>query len=116
MKLLKPVGQAASNAKAAGGNKPKPTKAILKNIQNYVKQNIVKPGKPVPVAAPKAKAINRVGTSKGGVASSAVQTAASIASNPAHPRNKDVRELLNTFQKGWVDENKFKELLQGMVV
>jgi hypothetical protein len=100
----------------------------LKNIQSYVQQNIVKPGRSAPAppvaaaAAPRSKAISRVGAppsgnkSGGGVANYAVQTAAAIASNPAHPRSKDVRELLNTFEKGWIDDNKFKQLLQGMVV
>ena len=124
VKLLKPGQQQVTKVVVTGGNKPKPSKAILKNIQSYVQKNVVKSGRsaPVPapsaVAAPRPKAISRVGvpTKTGGIVNYAVQTAAAIASNPAHPRSKDVRELLNTFEKGWIDENKFKQLLQGMVV
>lgn len=118
VKLIKP-SNAASPAPAGTKGQPKPTKAILKNIKSYVSQNIVKPGRPNPSpapAAPKPKAINRVGVPKVTGSYSALQTAASIAANPAHPRNKDVRELLNSFEKGWIEEDRFKALLQGMVV
>lgn len=114
VKLIK-TGQ--DNTKVSGGNNNrKPTMAILKNIQSYVKQNIVKPVQSESITASKPKAMTRVGVPKKGGANNAVQTAAAIASNPAHPRSKDVRELLNSYEKGWVEEHKFKELLQGMVV
>lgn len=45
----------------------------------------------------------------------AIQTANSIAINRAHPKQADVVELLRTREKGWIDDNKFMQVLKGLV-
>lgn len=45
----------------------------------------------------------------------ALQTANAIAANKSHPRGSEVSELLRTHQKGWIDNDRFMELLQGML-
>ena len=47
--------------------------------------------------------------------SMALQTAQAIASNRGHPKHQEVGELLNTMNKGWIDQGKFAELLQGIL-
>ena len=47
--------------------------------------------------------------------SMALQTAQAVASNPGHPKHQEVGELLNTMNKGWIDQGKFAELLQGIL-
>ena len=45
----------------------------------------------------------------------AMQTARVIATTPSHRRHTEVAELVRTFEKGWIDELKFAELLQGLL-
>ena len=47
--------------------------------------------------------------------SMALQTAQAVASNRGHPKHQEVGELLNTMNKGWIDQSKFAELLQGIL-
>ena len=47
--------------------------------------------------------------------SMALQTAQAVASNRGHPKHQEVGELLNTMNKGWIDQGKFAELLQGIL-
>jgi hypothetical protein len=42
----------------------------------------------------------------------AVQTAQVIAGNTAHKNNTEVKQLLSTYEKGWIDGPKFAELLR----
>ena len=85
------------------------------------KSNIIKPGTPQAAAAAAAvKAKTKVSTSttpKKNFKSSqtALQTASVIASNRSHPNHAEVSHLIQTFEKGWINEAKFNELLQGML-
>jgi hypothetical protein len=44
-----------------------------------------------------------------------LMTARAIASAPSHPKKKEVSELLSARDKGWVDEVKFGQVLQGLL-
>ena len=50
----------------------------------------------------------------GGIAAK-LATAKAIASAPSHPKKSAVKELLSVWEKGWVDDKKFGELLGGML-
>jgi hypothetical protein len=43
------------------------------------------------------------------------ETAAAIARNNSHPHCKEVLELLRTQEKGWVDDQKFVDILQTLL-
>ena len=45
-----------------------------------------------------------------------VQTAESIASNPHHPRSAEILDLLRTFERGWISNDKFKQILAELVL
>ena len=45
----------------------------------------------------------------------AVQTARVIAGNQAHPNSEDISHLIKTLEKGWIEEDKFYQLLQVML-
>lgn len=45
----------------------------------------------------------------------AIQTAKAISSNLHHPKQSEVNQLLITLEKGWIDNNKFINLLQTML-
>ena len=45
----------------------------------------------------------------------AIQTANAIASNNSHPNQSQVSELLSTFEKGWIDEKKFVDILKTLM-
>lgn len=47
--------------------------------------------------------------------STAIQTAQLVAQNPGHAKHREVNELLLTLQKGWIDQRKFADLLQGIL-
>ena len=47
--------------------------------------------------------------------SMALQTAQAVASNRGHPKHQEVGELLNTMNKGWIDQGKFAEVLQSIL-
>jgi len=47
--------------------------------------------------------------------SKALQTARAIATNANHPKQSDVSQLIVTYEKGWIDNKKFVELLRGML-
>jgi hypothetical protein len=42
-------------------------------------------------------------------------TARAIASAPSHPKKKEVVELLGARDKGWIDDQKFGQVLQGLL-
>ena len=42
-------------------------------------------------------------------------TAQAIATSANHPKKREVKELLNCHQKGWVDDQKFKTVLQSLL-
>ena len=42
-------------------------------------------------------------------------TAQAIATSASHPKKREVKELLNCHQKGWVDDQKFKTVLQSLL-
>lgn len=44
----------------------------------------------------------------------AIQSANAIASNRSHPNQSQVSELLRTHEKGWIDGNKFMEILKSL--
>jgi hypothetical protein len=45
----------------------------------------------------------------------AVQTARSIIDNPNHVKHSDVKSLLDSYQKGWITEEKFIDILKGLL-
>lgn len=45
----------------------------------------------------------------------AVQTAKSIVNNPKHVKHSDVKSLLDSYQKGWIVEEKFIDILKGLL-
>ena len=47
--------------------------------------------------------------------SMALQTAQAVASNRGHPKHQEVGELLNTMNKGWIDQGKFADVLQSIL-
>lgn len=116
-------------------NKPaKPTTKIVKpgavitkaksiKTISSASSNIIKPGTPqaAAVKSKTQKPVQSVETKsyppKGRVNSSqtALQTASVIASNRSHPNHAEVSHLIQTFEKGWINEAKFNELLQGML-
>jgi len=44
-----------------------------------------------------------------------IATARAIANTPSHPKSREVSELLAARDKGWVEDSKFAQLLQGML-
>jgi hypothetical protein len=42
-------------------------------------------------------------------------TARAIAHADSHPKKAEVRELLSVRDKGWIDDSKFGNLLQGLI-
>jgi hypothetical protein len=44
-----------------------------------------------------------------------IATARAIIANAKHPRNKDVRTLLESYQKNFINEGRFTELLKTML-
>jgi hypothetical protein len=46
----------------------------------------------------------------------ALKTAEAISKDTKHPNQAVVADLLNTYSRGWVDGNKFIELLRPLVV
>lgn len=84
-------------------NKVKKNAGIIKPGSSKANLKIVKP-----VVEPKRK--KSFGSSQ-----TALQTASAIAANRSHPNHTEVSQLIITFEKGWIDEEKFTELLQGML-
>lgn len=45
----------------------------------------------------------------------AIQTARSIVNNPKHVKHSDVKTLLDSYQKGWISEEKFIDILKSLL-
>ena len=132
----KQVSNNGNNRKAAPKSEARGGGANAPNVANKPKANNGRPGpatsqKSVPQQQPKSNtaALNNVTSSnarptsaKGGKSSGslsdmtmALQTANSIAINRSHPRQSEVIQLLQTYDKGWVENKRFIELLRGMI-
>lgn len=88
-----------NGASTAKKQQPKQTQAVTKPKTMATKT--VKAVKSAPAA-------DRLAT--------ALRTAEAIAKDPRHPQHTSVSQLLDTYRRGWVDSNKFMNLLKGMVV
>jgi len=45
----------------------------------------------------------------------ATQTARAIVNNPKHPKHSDVKSLLDGYEKSWISESKFIDILKGLL-
>lgn len=65
-----------------------------------------------PSSAPQGK--NRGNQSSTRIAST-IATVQAIAHDSKHPKKKEAQELLNARQRGWVDDNKVREVLKTLI-
>ncbi len=64
--------------------------------------------------------VNFEGSSKSEATRSAslgvsLKTAEAIAKDPSHPHGDEIRELVKTFERGWIDSAKFMSVLQRLI-
>ena len=134
--IKQPTGNRSGSAKkgVAGG------KAAPKGVTIVKQDNLVRPAaKKAQTQQPKAAGGGRGGARGGGGGvqgnglakmnlpkmgggnfpssgqSTAIQTAQVVAQNKSHAKHREVNELLQTLQKGWIDQRKFADLLQGIL-
>ena len=96
---------------------PPPQQQLLQQQQQYLPQQ--QQQQPPPTQPNRGRGPVGHGLYSGSAAfmqgSMALQTAQAVASNRGHPKHQEVGELLNTMNKGWIDQGKFAELLQGIL-
>jgi hypothetical protein len=85
-------------------------KALAKTVKPIAKTN----ANSRPSSAGSGTVIKRLGSNKTAT-KVAITTAECIASSRDHPKRKEVKELLQSFEKGWVNFDKFTSILQGLV-
>eukprot|EP01041_Mallomonas_annulata_P008473 gene8473-17464_t len=116
-KITKPV--VIKNVKSRNlNNSPKPIATIKVNpkkmkVTNKL-ANINTQARTVPVNQNFTKGPKMVAPVAG--LKTVIQTAEAIANDGSHPHNSEVVDLLRTYQRGWMDENSFRDILRNLIL
>ena len=96
-------------------SKPRNVNSVAKNTTFITKKN--KQVQPKPVNIPKAKPVpaRRQPAQPTTDMTVTIQTAVAIASDGSHPHNAEVADLLKSLERGWMNEQKFREVLRNLV-
>jgi hypothetical protein len=109
--IVKPKGGAAPVK--PGVSRPKVNLSQQQQLQQQ--KGGKQPAQQTPAAPAKKSAANKP-ASQTSTPILSIKTAEAIARDSSHPRRNEVAELLKTYERGWIDSNKFHSLLQKMIV